>query len=71
VIKDGFELGHASGLQQPEEIAEVVVFLASDESRSFNGAVLTCDRGWTSFKMPDVLRGLTGPSALEPDIRVR
>ena len=56
VIKDGFELGHASGLQQPDEIAAVVVFLASDESRSFNGAVLNCDRGWTSFKMPDVLR---------------
>ncbi len=55
-IKDGFELGHASGLQTPEEIAEVVVFLASDAARSFNGAVLTCDRGWTSFKMPDVLR---------------
>src|SRR4051794_25549240 len=56
VIHDGFELGHASGMQEPEEIAEVVVFLASDDSRSFNGAVLNCDRGWTSFKMPDVLR---------------
>ena len=56
IIKDGFALGHASGLQQPDEIAAVVVFLACDESRSFNGALLNCDRGWTSFKMPDVLR---------------
>ncbi len=56
-VKHTFDLGHASGLQDPEEIAEVVVFLASDASRSFNGALLTCDRGWTSFKQPDLLRG--------------
>jgi 3-oxoacyl-[acyl-carrier protein] reductase len=55
-IRDCFELGHASGLQTAEEIAAVVVFLASDDARSFNGAVLSCDRGWTSFKMPDMLR---------------
>jgi NAD(P)-dependent dehydrogenase (short-subunit alcohol dehydrogenase family) len=58
-IKAAFEAGHASGLQTPEEIADVVVFLASDASRSFNGAVLNCDRGWTSFKMPDLLRNFT------------
>jgi NAD(P)-dependent dehydrogenase (short-subunit alcohol dehydrogenase family) len=57
-VKAAFDAGHASGLQTPEEIAEVVVFLASDASRSFNGAVLNCDRGWTSFKMPDLLRAL-------------
>jgi NAD(P)-dependent dehydrogenase (short-subunit alcohol dehydrogenase family) len=56
-LKDGFERGHAQGLQTPEEIAEVVVFLASDESRSLTGALLTCDRGWTAFKSPDILRG--------------
>jgi NAD(P)-dependent dehydrogenase (short-subunit alcohol dehydrogenase family) len=55
-IKDAFELGHAGGLQDPDEIADLIVFLASDASRSFNGAVLNCDRGWTSFKMPDALR---------------
>jgi NAD(P)-dependent dehydrogenase (short-subunit alcohol dehydrogenase family) len=44
------------GWQTPEEIAEVVVFLASDASRAFTGAVLTCDRGWVQFKQPDALR---------------
>lgn len=55
-IKHAFELGHATGLQDPEEIADVVVFLASDASRSLTGAVLNCDRGWTAFKQPDLLR---------------
>lgn len=55
-MKTGFAKGHATGLQTPEEIAAVVVFLASDESRSFTGAVLNCDRGWTAFKQPDALR---------------
>jgi NAD(P)-dependent dehydrogenase (short-subunit alcohol dehydrogenase family) len=56
-LKAGFERGHATGLQSAEEIAELVVFLASDDSRSLTGAVLNCDRGWTAFKSPDVLRG--------------
>jgi NAD(P)-dependent dehydrogenase (short-subunit alcohol dehydrogenase family) len=48
-----FAAGHADGnLQTPEEIGDLVVFLASDASRSLNGALLTCDRGWTSFKRP-------------------
>jgi len=55
-MKAGFAKGHATGLQTTDEIAAVVVFLASDESRSFTGAVLNCDRGWTAFKQPDVLR---------------
>jgi len=55
-MKAGFAKGHATGLQTPEEIAEVVIFLASDESRSLTGAVLNCDRGWTAFKQPDLLR---------------
>ncbi|MBM3675946.1 MAG: SDR family oxidoreductase, partial [Actinobacteria bacterium] len=54
-VKDGFALGHATGLQTPEEIADVVVFLASGAARSLTGAHLTCDRGWTAFKMPDLL----------------
>jgi NAD(P)-dependent dehydrogenase (short-subunit alcohol dehydrogenase family) len=55
-IKGAFERGHATGLQTPEEIADLVVFLASDASRSLTGALLTCDRGWTAFKAPDLLR---------------
>jgi NAD(P)-dependent dehydrogenase (short-subunit alcohol dehydrogenase family) len=55
--KEGFARGHATGLQSAEEIAELVVFLAGDASRSLTGAVLNCDRGWTAFKQPDVLRG--------------
>jgi NAD(P)-dependent dehydrogenase (short-subunit alcohol dehydrogenase family) len=56
-VKHAFDLGHATGLQDADEIADVVVFLASDASRSFTGAVLACDRGWTAFKQPDLLRG--------------
>ncbi len=55
-IKEAFAKGHATGLQTPEEIADVVVFLASDESRSLTGAVINCDRGWTAFKQPDLSR---------------
>jgi NAD(P)-dependent dehydrogenase (short-subunit alcohol dehydrogenase family) len=51
-LKQGFARGHATGLQTPEEIAELVVFLASDASRSLTGAVIACDRGWTAFKQP-------------------
>lgn len=48
-----FAGGHADGrMQSPEEVGDLVVFLASDASRSLNGALLTCDRGWTSFKRP-------------------
>jgi NAD(P)-dependent dehydrogenase (short-subunit alcohol dehydrogenase family) len=57
-VKHSFDLGHATGLQHPAEIAALVVFLASDASRSLTGAVLNCDRGWTAFKQPDLLRDL-------------
>jgi NAD(P)-dependent dehydrogenase (short-subunit alcohol dehydrogenase family) len=56
-MKAGFAKGHATGLQTAEEIADLVVFLASEEARSLTGAVLNCDRGWTAFKQPDLLRG--------------
>jgi NAD(P)-dependent dehydrogenase (short-subunit alcohol dehydrogenase family) len=55
-MKKGFEKGHVMGLQTPEEIADIVVFLAGDEARSLTGAVLNCDRGWTAFKQPDLMR---------------
>jgi NAD(P)-dependent dehydrogenase (short-subunit alcohol dehydrogenase family) len=51
-LKQGFARGHATGLQTPEEIADLVVFLAGDASRSLTGAVIACDRGWTAFKQP-------------------
>jgi NAD(P)-dependent dehydrogenase (short-subunit alcohol dehydrogenase family) len=55
-LRDGFALGHVTGLQTADEIADVVVFLASDHARSLTGAVLNCDRGWTAFKSPEQLR---------------
>lgn len=33
---------------QPEEIAQVALFLASDESSFVNGTVVTADAGWTA-----------------------
>ena len=33
---------------QPEEMASLVLFLASDESSFITGAVYTIDGGWTS-----------------------
>jgi len=60
-MREAFRQGHATGLQTPEEIADVVVFLASDLARSLTGATIQCDRGWTAFKMPElVARALTG-----------
>lgn len=35
-------------LGQAEEIAQVALFLASDESSFINGAVITADAGWTA-----------------------
>ncbi|WP_209860547.1 SDR family oxidoreductase [Paenibacillus shirakamiensis] len=34
---------------EPEEIAKVALFLASDESSFVNGAVVTADAGWTAY----------------------
>ncbi|WP_211749266.1 SDR family oxidoreductase [Paenibacillus sp. Marseille-Q4541] len=34
---------------KPEEIAQVALFLASDESSFVNGTVITADSGWTSY----------------------
>src|SRR2546426_5315754 len=45
-LREAIAKEHATGLQTPEEIAHVAVFLASDEAVGLSGAVLTCDRGW-------------------------
>ena len=37
---------------QPEEIANVMAFLASDEANCINGVTVTADDGFTSFKYP-------------------
>jgi glucose 1-dehydrogenase len=38
------------GLQRPEQIADTVVFLASDRAKAVNGSVLFADDGYASFK---------------------
>jgi NAD(P)-dependent dehydrogenase (short-subunit alcohol dehydrogenase family) len=57
-FKEAFAKEHAMGLQPPEEIAKMAVFLASDDASSLTGAVIACDRGWTAFKRPAVLAGM-------------
>ncbi|WP_409305576.1 SDR family oxidoreductase [Peribacillus sp. SCS-155] len=42
-------LGFNPRIGKPEEIANVALFLASDESSFVNGAVITADAGWTSY----------------------
>ena len=41
---------HASnpGMLQPIDIANLVLFLASDEARHINGAIIPADMGWTA-----------------------
>jgi len=34
---------------EPEEIAAVAMFLASDEASFVNGAFITADAGWTAY----------------------
>jgi len=54
-LRDAFAKEHATGVQPVEDVANMAVFLASDESASLTGAVITCDRGWTAFKRPAAL----------------
>jgi NAD(P)-dependent dehydrogenase (short-subunit alcohol dehydrogenase family) len=56
-LRAAFAQDHATGLQPPEEIARMAVFLATDDAVSLTGAVITCDRGWTAFKRPAALAG--------------
>lgn len=46
-IMSGFSLNPRMG--EPEEIASIALFLASDESRYINGAVIVADGGWTAY----------------------
>jgi NAD(P)-dependent dehydrogenase (short-subunit alcohol dehydrogenase family) len=34
------------GVLEPEDIARLALFLASDESRNINGAIIPADAGW-------------------------
>src|SRR5688572_27112160 len=41
--------GNAVRMGQPDEIASIALFLATDASSLVNGAVLTADAGWTAY----------------------
>ena len=41
-------VGGAVRIGQPEEVANIAVFLATDASSLVNGAVITADAGWTA-----------------------
>ena len=44
------ELLNFSGeLAMPEDLADAILFLASDQSRYINGEEIKCDGGWTCF----------------------
>lgn len=52
--KFGMERAMAGGnlnprMGEPEEIAAIALFLASDDSSMINGAVITADAGWTAY----------------------
>ena len=42
-------LNFSGELAMPEDLADAILFLASDQSRYVNGEELKCDGGWTCF----------------------
>jgi len=42
-------MGINPGMGEPEDIAKVALFLASDDSSFVNGTVITADAGWTAY----------------------
>ena len=42
-------LAHSPEMGMPEDLAQVALFLASDESHFVNGTIVTADGGWTCF----------------------
>lgn len=42
-------LTFSAELAMPEDLADAILFLASDQSRYVNGEEIKCDGGWTSF----------------------
>ena len=42
-------VGGAIRIGQPEEVASIAVFLATEASSLVNGAVITADAGWTAY----------------------
>lgn len=42
-------LDFSGELAMPEDLADAILFLASDQSRYVNGEEIKCDGGWTSF----------------------
>lgn len=42
-------LSFSGELAMPEDLADAILFLASDQSRYVNGEEIKCDGGWTSF----------------------
>ena len=47
--RTGSLLAHSPEMGMPEDLAQVALFLASDESRFVNGTTITADGGWTCF----------------------
>lgn len=42
-------LPFSNELAMPEDLADAILFLASDQSRYVNGVEIKCDGGWTTF----------------------
>ena len=47
--RTGELLNFCGELAMPEDLADAILFLASDQSRYVNGEELKCDGGWTCF----------------------